>query len=202
MCEMPRGPRLQQKDNPRKRGKKSFVENASLPRHAGFKKRVQFRKNQKKAKPTMRRYRTHFKLAFTLEGPYIARSIKCLGPPGSYDPKNQHGSVMPSLPGDFRLSDLQAGKLFLNIAQHDISYDQLRGVSGMLSYLYAIKTGKSGENFPEVKSVLEGYTEGDFKKSKTLIPESIPSPEMLREDFKFVFFRLRHSNWSLIQRFN
>jgi len=89
---------------------------------------------------------------------------------------------MPSLPGDFELSDRQAGSILERIALADgVSYDQLRGVSGMLSYLFAIKTGESGSNWPEVQSVLEGFTPSDFEKSKSLVPESYAAPEALTE---------------------
>ena len=93
---------------------------------------------------------------------------------------------MPALPGDFELSDRQAGNILEKVALSEgVSYDQLRGVSGMLSYLYAIKSGESGSNWPEVKSVLEGFTPSDFEKSKTLVPESYAAPEALTEfDFK------------------
>jgi hypothetical protein len=131
----------------------------------------------------MKRYRTHFNLIWKLEGDFLRRSCKGLGPPGSYDPKNQHGGRMPALPRDFRLSDLQAGKIIFRCAQHSISYDQLRGISGMFSYLFSIATGQQGENFPEVKSVFSSYQQEDFQKTRSLIPESIPTPEKLKKAF-------------------
>ena len=102
---MGRGPRFQRKLNPRKRGRKGFAERASLPKRAGLKKRSQYRKNKKKSPKTMKRYRTFFRFVHRadLAGPYIARCCKGLPPPGSYDKKNQHGGVMPALPGDFEL---------------------------------------------------------------------------------------------------
>jgi len=189
------------KANPRKRGVKSFLDKSKVPRGAGYRKRIQFRKNKKKAKPTMERYRTHFKLIWTLEGDFIRRSCKGLKPPGSYDPLNQHGGRMPALPGDFQLSDLQAGKIIFRCAHedygHDISYDQLRGISGMFSYLFSIPTGQQGENYPEVKSVMEGYTKEDFTKKRTLIPTSIPSPESIKKAFTKPFQPGRGMSYAL-----
>ena len=172
------------KENPQKRGKKSFMEKAKLPRRAGYRKRVQFRKNKRKAKPTMKRYRTHFNLIFQLEGNFIRRSCKGLGAPGSYDPLNQHGGGMPALPGDFRLSDLQAGKILFRIAEeHSVSYDQFRGISGMFSYLFSISTGQQGTNYPEVKSVFSSYDKNDFQAMRSLMPQSIPTPAVLKLAF-------------------
>ena len=92
----------------------------------------------------MKRYRTFFRFVNRpdLAGPYIARCCKGLPPPGSYDKKNQHGGTMPSLPGDFQLSGRQAATILEKVADRrhtvGVSYDQLRGVSGMLSYLQSI----------------------------------------------------------------
>ena len=169
----------------RNSSRESFLDKARLPRRAGFLKKVQFRNNTKKSKFTMRRYRTHYRLMFTLEGRFIRRSIKGLRSPDSYDKNNQHGGVMPALPGDFTLSDRQAGTLFQRIAQRqeEISYDQLRGVSGCLSYLYSLKNGVSGTNFKSVKKVLEGWFPSDYGQSKELKPTSIPTPNLTVHGF-------------------
>ena len=171
------------KENPRKRGPKSFVENAKLPRKAGYRKRIQFRKNKKLSRLTMKRYRTHFKLIFSLEGQWIRRSCKGLRPPHEYDPQNQHGGVMPALPGDFRLSDRQAGKIMERVSEWDISYDQFRGISGMFSHLFAIETGQQGGNYPEVKNVFGAFDKSDFEVFRSLIPTSIPQPSKLKTAF-------------------
>ena len=162
--------------NKKNRSRESYLDRAKLPFRAGFETEVQFRNNTKKSKYTMRRYRTHYKLMFRLEGRYIRRSIPRLPPPGTLDKRNQHGGEIPALPGEFNLTEKQAGVLFQKIAKHtdDISYDQLRGVSGVLSYLYAIKHGVSGTNFKTVKKVLEGWHPTDYGQSKTL-----PSEEFL-----------------------
>ena len=130
-----RGPRIQRKFNPQKRGRKGYSELAKLPRRAGLKKRSQFRKNKKKSRCTMKRYRTFFRYMFTLSTSrrYLIRSCKGLRPPGAYDKANHHGGVMPALPGDFELSSVQAGEILDKVGStKGVSYDQLRGVSGML----------------------------------------------------------------------
>ena len=169
----------------RHRGRVGFIDEAELPKRAGFKAQVQFNNNTKRSKYTMRRYRTHYRLMWTLERRYMLRSVKGLKEPGSYNRKNQHGGVMPALPGEFNLTNKQAGRLFQKIAKHkkEISYDQLRGVSGCMSYLYSLKYGKSGDNFPLVKEVLEGYWPTDYGQSKVLKPESIPTPTALKKAF-------------------
>lgn len=105
--------------------------------------------------------------------------------PGSLAKTNQHGGNMPALPNEFSLSDKQAGTLFQKIAKHteDISYDQLRGVSGLMSYLFSLKYGQAKENYPRVKKVLEGYSPEDFGQSKTLKPVSVPTPSALKKAF-------------------
>lgn len=86
----------------------------------------------------MKRYRTFFRYVFRADraGPYLRRCCKGLPPPGSYAKRNQHGGVMPALPGDFQLSGRQAAIVLEKVADSEgVSYEQLRGVSGMLSYL-------------------------------------------------------------------
>ena len=158
---------------------------AKLPKRAGFGTQVQFRNNTKKSKHTMRRYRVHYRLMFTLEGDYIRRCLKRLPEPDSLSKTNQHGGVMPALPSEFELTNKQAGALFQKCAKHtsEISYDQLRGMSGVMSYLFNIKGGKAQANFPLVKKVLEGYDETDFGQTKTLKPTSIPSPKAIKKAF-------------------
>jgi len=180
---MVRKARVQTKKNPKKRGPKSFLELARLPRRAGYKKQVQWMKNKRKSKFTMRRYRTMWNLIYELEGPFINRLCKRMTGPNTYDKRNQHGGCMPALPGDFVLTNLQAGKIFLRVMKHDnISYDQLKAVSGMFSYLYKIQHRGTGlKNFPEITSNFGDCREVDYNKSKSLTPESIPQPAKLRE---------------------
>lgn len=176
--------RVQTKRNPKKRGPKSYLELARLPRRAGYGKRVQWKKNKRKSKLTMRRYRNHFNLIFELEGPYIVRLCKRLGPPDSYDKRNQQGGCMPALPGEFVLTNLQAGKIFQRIMNHAISYDQLKAISGMFSYLYKIQHRGTGlRNFPEVTSLFGDCSEAEYEKSKTLRPESIIKPAKSKKAF-------------------
>ena len=49
--------------------------------------------------------------------------------------------------------------------------------------VHALKTGIAGKNWDEVSDVLEGFHPSDFKKSKTLVPVSIPAPPALKKAF-------------------
>ena len=54
----------------------------------------------------------------------------------TYDARNQHGGVMPALPGDFELTGAQAAQILEKCAVAEgVSYDQVSGVSGMLKIL-------------------------------------------------------------------
>ena len=93
--------RVRNKKNPQKRGPKSYVEKAKLPKGAGIKKRKQFRINKKlKTAGTMKGYRAGYTIMFA-RAPRYCRSLKRLPEPGSLPP-NQHDGFMAALPGHVR----------------------------------------------------------------------------------------------------
>ena len=169
-----------------KTGAESYLSKARKPRRIGIAKRIQFRKNIKKSKHTMRRYRVSYKLMHTLAKKYTS-GLKNFGPPGSFDERNQHGGVMPSLPGDVHLTGRQAATILEKCADHEISYEQFRSISGCLSYIYQLVwTGDYHKkmNWPEVTKMFRAYSPDEFRAPvRPLKPEHVPSPEQLRAAF-------------------
>ena len=82
------------------------------------------------------------------------------------------------------MSNPQAGKLFLRIVKRDdVSYDQVKGISGMLSYLHGIQSEEEGTNYKAVKKIMKKTTPDEFTSSKSLKPTSIPMTQALKRAF-------------------
>ena len=163
-----------------------FTQKAHRPRRIGLKKRTQWRINENKSKFTMRGYRYGYRLLFRLPGVReYARSLKRLPLPETCDKNNQHGGVMPAMPGELFISGKQAATLLEKAADvDDISWDQLKKVSNCLSYLHTLMTGDNGENWDEVSQVWDALKEVNFPtKHGTMIPEHIPSVGALKKAF-------------------
>ena len=188
---MTRSGKWQCKKKPKKRGPKSFRELAKLPARSGLRRRNQYRKNAKKSKASMKTYRTHYRLMWDnpWSGKYCRSLIKKgFKPPGSYSKTNQHGGVMPALPGEFKLTGFQAAQILEKVATSGtklglVSYSQVRGVSKCLSYLHTLKTGISGKNWSRVEETLGGFKPTDFEVKRTMVPTKIPSVANLKRAF-------------------
>ena len=130
----------------------------------------------------MRKYRTHYQLMWKKEPDYC-RTMKGFPEPGTCNPDNQHHGVMPAMHDEFSLSGRQAGILLEKLGRSGISYEQLKGVSATLSYLYSLKTGKEEQNWEDVKEAMGSFLPKDFGKSKTNVPKVIPTAEKLKVAF-------------------
>ena len=87
---------------------------------------------------------------------------------------------MPAMHDEFELTNRQAGQILERLGSSGISYEQLKGVSATLSYLFSLKTGKDKENYSDVKVAMEGFLPKDFHGVKNIVPTRIPSPEQLK----------------------
>ena len=70
--------------------------------------------------------------------------------PGSYNPYNQHGGVMPALPCELNITDSQAGMLMRKCYKAGGTKSQLESVRKMLSYFHQLMTKQREDNFPSV----------------------------------------------------
>ena len=181
---MARQGRVRVKKNGKKRGVKPFKHGARRPRRAGHKKRILYRVNEKKGSGAMKRYRRGYRLIWRKAGGYVSQ-LKHFPRPDSCDKRNHHRGVMPSLPGDFSLTEKQASTILEKVCESPkTSYSQVRTVSATLSYLHAILTGIQGKNWKDVTAVLHAYPEADFKLiRKSLVPTVVPSPSCIRKAF-------------------
>ena len=133
----------------------------------------------------MRKYRVGYRKIWLYAGNYC-RKLKHFPKPDSLGP-NQHNGVMPSMPGEFRLTGKQAATMLEKCGpQTGIAYETFKSVSSCLSYLYQIQSkGYTNlDNFPEVKRVFKDFSKSDFAEPTTsLKPEHVPSPQQLKGAF-------------------
>ena len=137
-----------------KRGKKSAMEKATLPRRAGFMKQVQFERNKAKSKYTIKAYKVGFRLMWRTCPSYLMRIG--MKPPGEYPKTNQMGGIMFSLPGDIELSPRQAAQILWKCYQSGdpwLTFRQLRTIMTMLSYAYQVQGGEAKGQFSAVQAV-------------------------------------------------
>ena len=140
--------------------------------------------NSKKEDSALARYRAGYTLVWKKAGHYCS-GLKRFPKPNTCDKKNHHRGFMPSLKGDFGLSERQAATILEYVCEAPgTSYAQVRTVSAMLSYLHGLQTGIHGKNWKQVTQVLHAYDESDFKLiRKSLKPVVIPSPDSIRKAF-------------------
>ena len=172
------------KGKAKKRGTPSYKSGAKRPRRAGQAKRLLFRINEKRDTKYLARCRGGYQIIWKKAGRYV-RNLKRFPRPGTCDPANHHRGAMPSLPGDFHLTEKQAGTILEKVAEaKGTSYAQLRTVSSTLSYLYSIQTGEQGKNWESVRNQLASYDEKDFVRiRKSLKPTVIPDLPALQKAF-------------------
>ena len=113
-------------------------------------------------------------------------------------PRNQHGGVMPALPGDVQLSAKQAEIIMEKVCEAPgVSYPQIRGVSQVLSYMHCLVTGEAEGNWDEVTHMKQSYAPDDFEpQGKSQVPQVIPSPQAVLIPAFTKAWR-RGSGWSL-----
>ena len=143
----------------------------------------------------LKRVRGGYRLIWRKARRYCSR-LPSFPEPETFDPKNHHRGVAPSMPGDFSLTGTQASGILEKVADaKGTSYSQVRKVSATLSYLYQIQTGNKG-NWPEVKKMLDSYDKEDFQNIGPSSKASVvPTPEKLKEAFTKPWSRA--SGWSL-----
>ena len=128
----------------------------------------------------MQKHRTHYRLIWKHLRKYLLETTK-LPEPDTCSKYNQHGGVMPAMRDEFGLTDRQAGEILDKMGTGKaISYESLKGVSGMLGYLYQLKTGKEKENWPDVKIAMSSFLPKDFSVKKSMVPEKIPTPPQMK----------------------
>ena len=82
----------------------------------------------------MQKHRTHYRLIWKHLRKYLLETTK-LPEPDTCSKYNQHGGVMPAMRDEFGLTDRQAGEILDKMGTGKaISYESLKGVSGMLGY--------------------------------------------------------------------
>lgn len=115
----------------KKRGPKSYREKAVFPKGAGIAKRRQWRRNNKLDTETMKRYRRGYNTIWSCpQAARYCRNLKHFPRPKTCNPHNQHGGVMPALPGEVTLSGKQAERIFEAVAESGtVSYPMLCCVS-------------------------------------------------------------------------
>ena len=164
----------------------SFRQKAMRPKGIGLRKRTQWRINENKSKFTMRRYRYGYRLIFRLpRAREYARNLRRLPLPETCDKLNQHGGVMPAMPGELYLSGKQAATILEKCASNeDITYDQLQVISNTISYLHTLCTGDNGQNWEEVSQVWESIKKKSYpNKLGTMIPTHVPSIDAIKTAF-------------------
>ena len=166
----------------KKPGPNSYVEDGELPRRAGVAARKQFRRNSMKAPKTMHAYRAGFQLMhrLRLSGKYLARiQVKA---PGQYNPTNQHKGVMWAMPNECSLTGSQAATVLEKCYDQGVTEDQLKLVRKSLAYAYELTTGRTKENYPEVKSMFGTLKPENYRDPlKSTKPEHVPSTSALKK---------------------
>ena len=118
------------------------------PRRAGFRTGVAFDMNNIKKTQTLKKYRTGYNTAW---GVPAAREhmVKCgFREPGTYDPNNQQGGAMFSLPRELptkrQFSDEDAGIILRRVFKSGATLSQCEAVRKMLSFAYQLRMGLDG----------------------------------------------------------
>ena len=170
-----------------KRGYPSAMSLAMLPRRAGYRKQVQFERNSRKTMDTWKAYRAGFRLWWRACPDYLLR-IGVRGV-GEYDPKNQTGGVMFTLPGDIELTERQAGQILWKSYQSrdpHLTQPQLRQVKKTLSFAKQVQGGGPKSQFAQVKATWDACFVENMATSSTstaAAPGRTPIPAELRTVF-------------------
>ena len=174
-CELTKGRRH--------KGPLSFLEKAKKPPGAGLVTRRELRQNENVSKATRDAYRAGYNTMWKHAGPYMRR--KGFKRPGEFRSNNQHGGRLWSTRKECQMTDKSAGEIIERVyLSKKVSVQQLKQVRHSLSYSYYLKTGKGGENWPEVKAQWRSFALATLPEGKRkLIPVRIPSPKHLKRAF-------------------
>ena len=156
-----------------------------LPRRAGWRRQLEFEKNELRALKTMECFRYGFRLWWRGCPKYL-RQIG-MGKVGSFCKSNHHHGEMFSLPGEFSLTKEQAAKvLFKCYKSKKFTYSQMRTIKKTLSYAYQLQGGIPGKNFETIPGVwLIVREEGGTTKPQEhfCLPTRVPLPAELKKAF-------------------
>ncbi len=162
----------------------SLRDGAQLPRRAGWRRQLEFEKNDLKSKKAMEGYRYGFRLWWRSCPAYL-RKIG-MGKEGSFEKTNQHGGRMFALPGEFSLNAEQAAQILWKCykSRNKLTFAQIRQVKRTLSYAYQLQGGVPGKNFETIPGVWLVVQKKHLKpQEQFIIPTRIPQPEELCEAF-------------------
>ena len=167
----------------RKGGPPPLKDAAKRPRGAGLITRREFRHGKNLSTHTARAYRTGFNTMWKCAGAYMAR--KGIKKSGQYDKNNVHNGRLYGSRKECPITDKIAGNIIERCYEsRKIGVDQLKQVRHSLSYAYYLRTGRQGENFPEVNAQWKDFdlkTLPAVKKFKK--PKKIPTPNNLKVAF-------------------
>ena len=160
-----------------------------LPRRAGWRRQLEFEKNELRAHKTMECFRYGFRLWWRGCPKYL-RQIG-MGKVGSFCKSNHHNGEMFALPGEFSLTKEQAAKvLFKCYKSKKFTFSQMRTIKKTLSYAYQLQGGIPGKNFETVPGVwLIVQEEGGTTKPQEhfCVPTRVPLPAELKKAFTTEF---------------
>ena len=175
---MVRTPRKNNNPAPRDR------EEVRLPRRAGTDTKVAFQRNRLKSTHTLAKYRTGYRAAWRVPG--CRRYMKAIGllKPGSYNPNNQQGGAMFSLPSEVKITDKQAYKIMYKCMEARVlTVSTLKDIRKMLSYAYQLTQNKEG-NYPMVDWAWKGLNPDEQKRpTQHPKPTVTPEPKGLKKAF-------------------
>ena len=159
-------------------------EECRLPRRAGINTKIAWKRNERKAHQTLGKYRTGYRKAWSV--PNARRYMKSIGllKPGDYNPNNQQGGVMFSLPSECKITDKQAQTIMTHCIEcKKLTECNLKDIKKMLSYAYQITQREKG-NYPGVTWAWSTMDPDKTKPpTKSLVPKVILSPSGLKTAF-------------------
>ena len=105
--------------------------------------------------------------------------------PGEYDKRNVHKGRLYATRKECKITDRIAGTIIEKCYESKlIGVDQMKQIRHSLSYAYYLRTGRQGENFPEVNAQWKTFDltslPGVKKRKK---PVRIPTPDNLKQGF-------------------
>ena len=150
-----------------------------------MKGRMVYRMTKMKSKHTLKVYKAGWYQMWKRAG-NLLKSWK-IPEPGSWDKYNQMGGRMWATPAEYRRNPLSGNRCAL-VLEHaydnKVPLDTLKQMRKTCSFLYHLKTGISGKNFPIVDAMMECLDpRGCGPKKCSLTPTKIISPEQLRTAF-------------------
>ena len=160
------------------------------PRRAGFATKVAWDRNKMKSIHTLSKYRTGYRAAWKV--PAARRIMQKMGlkEPGTYNPSNQQGGDMFSLPNEFKMTNRGAGKIFQACKDSGkCSVGNLKDIKKMLSYAYQLKNNATGQ-WPDVQWVWQNTNPDEQKPPRkqkikaTVIPEPSHVRKALTTEYK------------------